>query len=124
MRLRRSRIQKYFLKNKIVHKGTEGNVFETYGEPKIFSAEIWPAGGEVQAKTYGEKLSYIFNVRIKGSYITAPDYKNILHYIFPDGLDISEGDGVCLFVQGTAEPDYKIISIRPYRYLALEVEKL
>lgn len=124
MRLKRSRVREYFLKNRIVNKGSEGNTFETYDTATPFKGEIWPASGEVQAKTYGEKLSYIFNVRIKGNYVITADRNNVIHYVFPDGLDISENDGVCLFVPSSANPDYRIIAIKPYRHLGLEAEKL
>ena len=38
--------------------------------------------------------------------------------------DAQEGDGICLYVRGSCGPDYKIIAIRPYRFLILELEKL
>lgn len=47
-----------------------------------------------------------------------------MHYILENGTDIQESDGICLFVGKDAVPDYRIISIKPYRMLSLEVEKL
>ena len=54
-----------------------------------------------------------------------PDEKGRLHYVFPEtGLDVMEGDGLCLHVPGDAPPDYRVISIRPYTPLRLEAEAL
>lgn len=61
---------------------------------------------------------------ISGKYEMKPDEKGRLHYILENGTDIQESDGICLFVGSDREPDYKIISIKPYRMLTLEVEKL
>ena len=78
----------------------------------------------MQAQQYGERLNYIRNMRISGKYEIKPDEKGRLHYILEDGTDIQESDGICLFVGKDATPDYKIISIKPYSILRLEVEKL
>ena len=53
-----------------------------------------------------------------------PDEKGRMHYILENGTDIQESDGICLFVGKDAVPDYRIISIKSYRMLSLEVEKL
>ena len=73
---------------------------------------------------YGERLSYIRNLRIDGKYVITTDRKGKEHYIFSDGLDIAESDGLCLYVERNAKPDYKIISIKPYKPLRLEAEKI
>lgn len=124
MRLKRSRVKKYYHKTKTTERDSEGGTYEHYGDAVVFSGEVWPASGKVQAEMYGEKLSYIRNVRIEGKYIITVDRKNQLHYVFPEGLDISESDGLCLYVSPDAEPDYRIISIKPYTPLRLEAEKL
>ena len=64
------------------------------------------------------------NVRISGKYEVKPDEKGRMHYILENGTDIQESDGICLFVGKDAVPDYRIISIKSYRMLSLEVEKL
>ena len=124
MRLKRSRVKKYYHKTRTMGKDSEGSTYDVYGASAAFSGEVWPASGKVQAEMYGEKLSYIRNVRIQGKYVITTDRKNQLHYVFPDGLDITESDGLCLYVPQEAEPDYRVISIKPYTPLRLEVEKL
>lgn len=124
MRLKRSRVKEYCVRSREVKKDNEGGSYEEYGAAVSFSGEVWPAGGKVQAETYGERLSYIRNVRIQGDYVIVSDRNNVIHYVYPDGLDIAESDGVCLYVLSEADPDYKIISIKPYHPLRLECERL
>lgn len=126
MRLKRSRIQRFHLKKRETKKDSEGGTYEEYGAAISFSGEAWPAGGKVQAEQYGERLGYIYNMKIAGKYtIVRNQTDKQIHYIFPDtGLDVVEGDGICLLVSGEDEPDYKIISIKPYIPLRLEVEKI
>ena len=125
MRLKRSRIEQFHLKKKITGKDREGGTYEEYGAATAFSGEAWPAGGKVQAEHYGERLSYIYNMKIAGKYVLVRNQADgKIHYVFPDtGLDVVESDGICLFVSKEDEPDYKIISIKPYKPLRLEVEK-
>lgn len=124
MRLKRSRLKQYYHKKRITQKDKEGGTYDTYSSsPSVFAAEVWPASGKTQAEMYGERLKYIQNVRIDGAYTVQTDGKGIVHYLFPDGADFAESDGLCLFCGKDEDPDYKIISIRPYRFLRLEVEK-
>lgn len=123
MRLKRSRLKQYHHKKRIVEKDKEGGTNETFAPALSFDAEVWPASGKLQAEMYGERLKYIRNIRIDGKYNTKTDEKGMQHYVLPNGADITEGDGICLYVPPDSDPDYKIISIRPYRFLKLEVEK-
>lgn len=124
MCMRRSRVKKYYLRKRETLKDEQGGTYEEYKEPIEWSGEVWSAGGKVQAEMYGERLSYIRNVRIAGEYKIVTDEKNRLHYVFENGLDITESDGMCLYVPGESKPDYKIISIKPYQPLRLECEKI
>lgn len=122
--MRRNRVQEYYLKNRETLKDGQGSTYEDYAEPFPFKGEVWAAGGKVQAEMYGERLSYIRNVRIQGKYIITTDRKGVVHYVYSNGLDVSESDGMCLYVPGESKPDYKIISIKPYQPLRLECEKI
>lgn len=124
MRLRRSRLEEFFHKKMSVKKDREGGTSEGYGTASSVSGEIWPASGKAQAEQYGQRLNYIRNVRIQGSYKIQADEKGRLHYILEDGTDVEERDGICLYVAADQSPDYRIISIKPYRFLTLEVEKI
>lgn len=124
MRLKRSRVKQYHARARITKKDNEGGTYEEYDAAVSFDGEAWPAGGKVQAETYGERLSYIRNVKIQGEYVIMPDRDNVIHYVYPDGLDIVENDGLCLYVQPESPPDYKVISIKPYAPLRLEAERI
>lgn len=124
MRMKRSRLKQYYLRSKKVIKDNEGSTWVDYAEPVAFMGEVWAASGKVQAEIYGERLSYIRNVRVDGSYAITTDQKGIVHYVFQDGLDIVESDGVCLYVSVDADPDYKVLSIKPCKPLRMECVKL
>jgi hypothetical protein len=124
MRMKRSRINTYFLRKAIVVKDGEGTTSTDYGKSIAFQGESWPAGGKVQVELYGNRLSYMRIVKVNGKYISKPDNKGVLHYIFENGMDITENDGVCLYVSSNMTPDYKIVSIKPYQPLVLEVERI
>ena len=124
MRLRRSRLEEFFHKKMSVKKDREGGTSEEYGTASSVSGEIWPASGKAQAEQYGQRLNYIRNVRMQGSYKIQADEKGRLHYILEDGTDVEERDGICLYVAADQSPDYRIISIKPYRFLTLEVERI
>lgn len=105
-------------------KDKESGSYDTYGPATAFQGEVWPASGKVQAAMYGEKLSYVRNIKMDGKYSVSVDEKNRIHYIFENGLDIAESDGLCVYVSKESDPDYKIISIKPYTPLRLEAEKI
>ena len=124
MRLRRSRIKTFYHKKRTVKKDKEGSTSEEYGAASSVIGEFWPASGKVQAEQYGQRLNYICNVRLQDSYTVNADEKGRLHYVLEDGTDIEELDGICLYVAPNQRPDYRIISIKPYRFLTMEVEKI
>lgn len=123
MRMRRNRVEIYYHKKRIIKKDSEGSTSEEYGTASSISGESWPASGKVQAQQYGQRLNYIRNMRINGRYRIQTDERGNPHYVLEDSTDIQELDGICLHAGKDQEPDYKIISIKPYRFLTLEVEK-
>lgn len=123
MRIKQSRLKTYYIRRAVSKKDSEGGIISTYGEAIPFMGVVWPASGKIQAEIYGQRLSYILNVKIDGKYVVKPDGKKN-NYIFTMGLTLCEGDGVCIYTSTEAEPDYKIISIKPYIPLYMEVEKI
>lgn len=121
MRLKQNRLKLYSHRQAIPKKDNEGNSYIEYGLPSSFHAEVWPAGGKLQAEMYGQRLQYIRNCRINAGYEVLADEKGRVSYRIGNML-LLEGDGICLNVPEDHEPDYRIIAIRPYRYLTLEVE--
>lgn len=123
MRLKRNRLKTYSHRSAIPKKDNEGNSYTEYGLPSSFEAEVWPAGGKLQAEMYGQRVNHIQNCRINAGYEAMADEKGRVGYLIGN-MRIREGDGICLNVSGSQEPDYRIIAIRPYRYLTLEVEHI
>ena len=42
-----------------------------------------------------------------------------------DGSEtLNEDDGICVYVSKDSEPDYKIISIKRYSHMMIELEKI
>lgn len=124
MRIKRSRLNGYYWRKRISKKDKEGSSYEEWGAAVSFQGESWPAAGKVQAQQYGERLSNIRNLRIDGEYIIKTDEKGRISYHFKNGMNLMESDGICLYVDGSQKPDYKIVSIKPYRFLKLEVERI
>lgn len=120
--MRRKRIQKLYLKNKNVSKDKEGVPEITYGPAAELKGEAWPASGKLQVAMYGERISYIRNCKIEGRYSVNTEEDHVV-YRFED-FSLREGDGICLYAGKHDKPDYKIISIKPYNPLYMEVEKL
>ena len=122
MRLKRSRLKRYPIRQRIIEKDKEGVPVETYGDAFSVTAEIWPAGGKIQAEVYGEKLAYMKNCRIDDPYnVVMKDGRPT--YRFARGT-LREQDGICVDVAEKEKPDYQIVSIRPYRKLYLELERI
>lgn len=104
MRIRNKKT--YYLKKKEVIEDGEGGKYPVYSDFTELQANISPASGKLQAEVYGERLNYILNMLYDG-----PEF-------------INEGDGVCVYVTKESKPDYKVISIKRYSHLFIELEKI
>lgn len=124
MRIKQSRLKTYYWKQRITKKDKEGSSYEEWGAAVSFPGESWPASGKVQAQQYGERLAYIRNLRIDGDYTIETDENGVLSYDFGDGLKLRESDGICIYTGAGQEPDYKILSIKEYHPLRLELERI
>lgn len=120
MRMKQSRVRTISLKARIVTKDSEGVPEITYGNAVELHGEVWPATSRLQIETYGNRINGIMNVRIQGAYEIVMD-GNVTGYRFGAGT-IHEGDGVC--INSASVPDYKVISIKPYKPLRMEIERL
>lgn len=99
-------------------KDDEGVTVEAYSEPFDVVAEIWPASGNVQAEVYGERLAYVRNCRIAEKYEKVKE-GDLIYYKLAGGR-FREKDRVT-----TAEGEvFEIASIKPYKELLLELERV
>lgn len=122
MRLKRNRLKTYSHRKAVTERDSEGCPVVSYGSPARFEAEMWAAGGKLQTEMYGIRLPNIRNLRIQGRYREVT-VGGMLCYEIEGGPSITVNDGICLNVPPGADPDYKVIAIRPYSFLTLEVEK-
>lgn len=122
MRLKKNRLQICHHRAVQNKKDGEGNSYVEYGSPHSFDAEVWLAGGKIQAEIYGQRLPYIRNCKIDGKYHEVCDDGRVGYCL--EDMIIREGDGICLNVPRSHAPDYRVIAIRPYRHLTIEVEKI
>lgn len=119
MRMKQKRIKTYIIRNRIVTKDSEGVPEVTYGLGNEVLGEVWPASDKLQAQTYGDRINSIMNMRFYGKY-EVERQGNETAYVFED-FSIREGDGVCVY---SDDVDYKIISIKPYKPIRLEIERI
>lgn len=120
MRMKKSRLRKIQISNKISSKDAEGGPVVSYGSPEVFTGTVWPAGGKLQVQKYGNKVESMLNCKLDGSYTIEPEEKHV-KYVFGE-FSLREDDGV--YIYNDNEPDYRIISITPYEPLLLELERL
>lgn len=104
MRIRNKKA--YWYKKKTINEDNEGNIYADYSEPIEIKANICPANGKLQAEIYGERLNYILNMLYDGT------------------EKLTEGDGLCVYVNKDSKPDYKIISIKKSSHYLIELEKI
>ena len=97
----------YYLKRKEIIKDNEGGKYEGFEENATeIQANISPATGKLQAEIYGQRLKYIRNMLYDGS------------------QELKEGEGLCVYVPKESNPDYRVISIKMYSHLVIELEKV
>lgn len=122
MNLKRSRLRTIYLKNRTIEKDSEGVTSTTYALAGALTAEVWPISSRLQVETYGDRVTAMQNVRLKGKYTIGQSGNHNTYAI--GGLTLAEGDGLCINSTQAESPDYQIVSIKPYRHLQMEVEKL
>ena len=109
-----------YLYNRTVKKDAEGGTYETFPRAGTeLRGEWWPASGKLQADLYGQRLPYIQNIRLDEAYSTGMDEKGRVFYTLSNGETVREGDRSGLEADC---PHYKILSIRPDRFLRIEAE--
>ena len=122
MRLKRNRLREFKHFQVVQKKDAEGGTYTEYAPPSCFRAEMWTAGGKVQAEMYGSRLPLIRKLRIDGKYAEVPGKNGKTSYRFQEGMTVSVNDGIS--VNGGNDPDYKVVAIYPYTYFTLEMEKM
>lgn len=100
-------LKKYYFKRCVETTGSLGSISENYADQaEVILAYLYPAGGQIQAQQYGQRLGYMLNM------------------LYNDG-PIAERDGVCVYVEPSELPDYKVVSIKRYTgHCEAELERI
>lgn len=120
MRLKRNELKKLYIWPRDIQKNAEGLPTEIYGTPCACNGIVWPAGGAVQADPYGERTAYRTNILLDGKYGFQRRAGKLM-YVTQDGAELTEGYGIGM---DSTEPEYRIVAIRAYGHLQLEVEHI
>ena len=75
-------------------KHAEGNTYTAWGDPVEIDAIIRRASGKIAAAQYGERLAYVCKMQYDGA------------------EPIAEGDGICVYVSGDQDPDYRVTAVK------------
>lgn len=122
MRLKRNRMQTIYHHNLIVTKDGEGVPVKSYSAGKSLDAIVWPATSKLQIEQYGNEIHRVKNVKLDGKYEVSYDDALGIELFKINGVLLKENDGIR--IHSKEKPDYKIVSIKPYEHLLLEVKKL
>lgn len=122
MRLKRNRRKQIHHHPLTVTKDNEGVPEKKYAEGTPLQAIVWPASGKLQIAQYGNEIDKVLNVKIEKKYEVSYDEELGIEVYSIGDIRLKENDGIR--IHATKGPDYKIISIKPYNHLLLEVKKL
>ncbi|AEE91204.1 conserved protein of unknown function [Tepidanaerobacter acetatoxydans Re1] len=108
MRLRQRDLKPYTVKKHGTFKDADGTKYTGYEkEGRAIKANIQPAGGKMLSEIYGLRLAYMLTMYCQ------------------KGTELSENDGVCVCVDESQDPDYKIVAIRPWNtHIVADLEKV
>ncbi len=120
--MKRNRRKQIFYHPLTVEIDKEGGPCKNYAEGKALKAIVWPASSKLQIAQYGNEVNRIQNVKVEGKYSVVHDEKLGIEIYQIGEIQLKENDGIRIHAR--ERPDYRIISIKPYQSLLLEVKKL
>lgn len=96
MRLNHRTLKTIYVKEReLVVDPVYGSEEEDYSETyTTIKANVQPSSGQLERELYGERINNMFNV------------------LCPLETNIKESNGVCLDIEATEKPNYKVISVR------------
>lgn len=108
MRLRQRDLKEYTYKKYGKFKEPDGTSYTGYEQEGVtIKAKIQPAGGKMLSEIYGLRLAYMLTMYCE------------------NGTELSENDGICVYVDKDKDPDYKIVAIRLWgTHIVADLEKV
>ncbi|NWL87556.1 hypothetical protein DMN77_08055 [Paenibacillus sp. 79R4] len=117
MRLIKRDQKEVVFKERIPMKEPDGTPYEEWSQDSLkIKGNLQPAGGKVMAEQYGERLGYIMVMYCE---FTPESLKILEEY-----NSQKKGFGACVYAPHDSEPDYKIVAIRGWRHVVIELEKV
>ena len=99
MRLKESDLTTVYLKEPMNIQDDEGYNIAGWSNPQPIRMNVQSAGGTVNAQIYGKDIKYIKTCKYQGDLLSEGH---------------GEGFGICLKVQSSSDPDYKITAIQEF----------
>ena len=93
-RMRQHLKRTYYLRSATSTKDSEGSTFPTYASAVSIDAIIRHASNRLDVAQYGERMNNILKMQYEGD------------------ATIKPGDGICVNVDATDEPDYIVVSVK------------
>ncbi|MDK1720223.1 hypothetical protein [Dellaglioa algida] len=111
MRLRNKDLQTVFLKKHDIKLDDESNEIVSYSDEfEELKMNVQSAGGTLNAQLYGSKLPYMISCKYQGTLI---------------GEGQNELDGLCVNVDSSDKPDYRIMAISVFStHINIMIERL
>jgi hypothetical protein len=116
---------KYFLKKRLVKKGSDGERYATYSDEYTeIKATVYSGSGQMVSGQAGYVQQYQKKLLIDEPYEITNE-NGIETYWFRDRTyNMAAGDGICIYVSQEQNPDYRIIGIYPVGHLKILLEKI
>lgn len=115
-----------YLKNKIVQRGSEGNRYASFSAEAVkLSATICSGSGKLVPTQAGFVQQYEKKLLCDAPFRITNEAGTETYWIQSgDGEHpMSAGDGICLYVEPTGGPDYRIVAIHPVGHLKILLER-
>ncbi|MEC1177621.1 hypothetical protein P9B03_03920 [Metasolibacillus meyeri] len=107
MRLRQRDLKPYPFKKFGKVTEDDGTTYDGWGDVDTLQANVQPVGGKMHVEMYGAKIKYMLV-----AYAETVD-------------DLTENDGLCIYVAADKDPDYKVVAIRPwYAHFVIDLERV
>ncbi|MCL6456920.1 MAG: hypothetical protein K6T85_02830 [Gorillibacterium sp.] len=118
MRLRARDKRAVHFRERIPAKEPDGTPYEDWAaEGVTIRGSLLPAGGKIMAELYGERLNYMMVLYVEHT----PEALQLLEQF--NGQ--KKGYAACIYVPSdAAKPDYRVVAMRPWQHLVIELEKV
>lgn len=122
-RLKLTRLQTFYIRQRQVSRDNEGVQVISWGPAIKLKGEVWPASDRRSIESYGDRITGIQSVWLQGQYMLTYESGVSKVLLRDQNYLLSLGDGICFEAGPEDEPDYQVLSFTPYGLLKLEIER-